>query len=183
MKENILDNYALKRLSASDKTLLQKALSSDPNFQQELDFHCDIIKGIETHMEQLFDAALVDVLVYADQDLKNIIQQADIELESENFFQTKSSKPIETIVEKVPVIEPYTDPNNFDSFEQNKIILPEKEETISNQPNQVTAEKAAPKTTLPANKEAEKDASFSASIITIIVILLIILSLLKWYYM
>lgn len=100
MKEDILDNYALNRLSAKEKAWLEKALEQDPGFQKELDFHAEVIKGMEVHMEQIFDNALVEAKAYADTPLKNTIEAVDKELEQEGFFAIPVQKEEESSLEK-----------------------------------------------------------------------------------
>jgi hypothetical protein len=92
MKDIVLDKYALNRLSDKDKAWIKQELFKDPAFQEELDLHSDIVKGIDIYMESLLDSALIEIQPFQIEDLKNKIKLIDEELESEDFFEIQSQE-------------------------------------------------------------------------------------------
>ena len=104
MKEDILDKYALNRLSEKDKAWLKQALEKNPSFQKELDLHADIVKGLEILMEQLFEVAIEEIPAFNTLDLKANIEQVDAELDLEGFF-SKALVEEKTAEEVLEVIE------------------------------------------------------------------------------
>lgn len=84
MKETILDNYAFNRLNNKDKAWLKQTLAQDPSFQQELDFHADVVRGMIYYSQQKT----------TNQALKDKISQIDAELEQEGFFSSRLEKAL-----------------------------------------------------------------------------------------
>lgn len=178
MKENILDNYALNRLTSTEKVLLKKALDTEPGFQQELDFHKEIVQGIEVHMESLFDAALVDVLIYADQALKDTINQVDTTLEIENFFQDKKTITSSPIVE--PVLIPIQ-PATKEPVLQNSQSAELEKQLISELPSVLVEQKedspVVPSDNLPTPSPTNTITNFAVAkyLVAIVIILLLLI--------
>lgn len=76
MKETILDKYALQKLTKEDNVWLKKMLEQDPSFQQELDFHADVVNGMAHYSNNK----------EREKTLKDKISQIDAALEQEGFF-------------------------------------------------------------------------------------------------
>lgn len=118
MKEDILDKYALDQLSLEDKQWIKDTLTEDPSFQQELDLHKKMVKGLVDKATQeeynkllkakisqideildqegFFDKGLDKALIYGLQqqgqrELSQKIKTVDKDLEQEGFFKAQNS--------------------------------------------------------------------------------------------
>jgi tetratricopeptide (TPR) repeat protein len=119
MKENILDKYALNQLNPEEKQWIKDTLSKDPSFQQELDFHQNMvnalrkqgaeeaknaqlrasIRQIDEALEQdgFFDKGIEKELIEGlqlegEKELLQKIKAVDKNLAQEGFFESKKSK-------------------------------------------------------------------------------------------
>lgn len=84
MKEDILDKYALNQLNSEEKQWIKNALAEDPNFQEELDLHQNMVHAlIQKGTQEKINA-----------NLKATISQVDEALEQEGFFSKGIEKEL-----------------------------------------------------------------------------------------
>jgi predicted negative regulator of RcsB-dependent stress response len=84
MKEDILDKYALNQLNSEEKEWIKNALVEDPNFQEELDLHQNMVHALIQKGAQ----------ETADANLKASIRQIDEALEQDGFFDKGIEKEL-----------------------------------------------------------------------------------------
>ena len=116
MKENILDKYALNQLNSEEEKWVKNALAEDPDFQQELNLHQNMvhaliekgaqeakevnlrasIRQVDEALEQdgFFDQGVEKELIQGlqlegEKELLQKIQQVDQNLEKEGFFEAQ----------------------------------------------------------------------------------------------